>query len=248
MIGRRIAILSLAAACALSAAPPAHALLPTTQVQVDNATGGGSVNCPFPGRVSSGGFSGNLGGLVTSSLAPTSSLRAWSTIVDGKRYASTGTTHAVCVSADITLARSQAALTFSYIPKFISAATATCANPLARVVGGGFETGSASNTNPITASYPSGPRSWTVRAEARSLRDIPVGFAYAHCSVLLLDATIHQGSSPQVPCNFSRVVYGGGWSGGVAKSSQPNGTRGWWAEVPVALEGETARTYAICAS
>ena len=146
---------ALAAACALSAAPPAHALLPTSQVQVDKAVGGGSVNCPFPGRVASGGFAGNLGGLATSSLAPTSSLRAWSTIVDGKRYASTGTTHAVCVSADITLARSQAALTFSYIPKFISAATATCANPLARVVGGGFETGSASNTNPITASYPS---------------------------------------------------------------------------------------------
>jgi hypothetical protein len=232
---------------ALGAAPVAQAL-PTTIVSAANAVGGGSVTCPFPGRVSSGGFSGDIGGLVTSSLSPSSSLRAWSTIVDGSRYPSTGTTHAVCVSGDLTLTVTSAPLTFSSIPKFVSAATATCANPLSRVVGGGFQTGSASNTNPVTASYPSGPRSWTVRAEARSLRDIPQGFAFAYCSMLALGTTIVQSPSAAVPCNFGLQTYGGGWSGGEARSSFPNGGRGWFAEVPVALEGETARSYAICGS
>jgi hypothetical protein len=88
----------------------------------------------------------------------------------------------------------------------------------------------------------------TVRAEARSLRDIPQGFAFAYCSMLALGTTIVQSPAAAARCTFNLQTYGGGWSGGEARASLPDGGRGWFAEVPVALKGETARRYAICGS
>jgi hypothetical protein len=241
----RAALATLAGACAALSFAAAAQALTNSVVSSANTGGNASVTCPPLSRASSGGFGGDLGGLVTGSLAPASSLRGWSVLVDGTRSPSSGTTYAVCALGDVTLSVSTATLGFGYIPSFISAATATCANPLARVVGGGFQSTSASNANPTTASYPSGPRSWTVRVEAASLRDIPQGYAYAYCSLLALGAEIRQGSG-QVRCGTNLQVFGGGWSGGAAAVSYPSDRRSWLSAVPAALPGEVATTYAIC--
>jgi hypothetical protein len=221
--------------------------LPSTIVTADNAVGAGYANCPALSRVAAGGFSGGLGGRVTGNLAPTSSLRGWSVLVDGDEAPASGTTYAVCTTGDVTLAVNHALLSFTYIPDFMVVATASCSNPLARVVGGGFQSTSASNANPTTESYPSGPRSWRVRVEAASLRDIPQGYAFAYCSLTALGTTIRQGAGT-VGCGSGTQVFGGGWSGGEATASFPSGARSWTSVVPSALPGATPVTYAICGS
>lgn len=242
---RRSAVAILATACAAGWAAAAAEALPTSIVTASNAAGAGSVACPALSRVASGGFSGALGGNLTGSLAPSTALRGWSLLVDGFAQPSTGSVYAVCAAGDVTLTREHATLSFTYIPDFMTVATATCFNPLARVVGGGFQSSSGSNANATTESYPSGPRSWHVRVEAASLRDIPQGYAFAQCSLAAVGATIRQGAGT-VTCGSGTKVFGGGWSGGAAAASFPSGTNSWTSSVPIPLPGATPQTFAIC--
>jgi len=241
---RAPAVAVLAIAGMLASVTAAQAL-PSTIVSADNAVGAGNVTCPPYSRATGGGFSGDLGGRLTANLGHSASLAGWQVIVDGDLRPSIGTVYVVCTKADLTVSVQQAALGFVYIPNFESVATATCTNPLARVVGGGFFSTSPSNANPTIASYPSGPRSWTVRVAAASLRDIPQGHVDAYCSLTALGATIRRGTGT-VGCGPGRRVYGGGWSGGAATASYPSGSRAW-RSVVAALPGATPVTYAVCA-
>jgi len=244
---RGAALATLATLGCLISASAAAALPTTSIVQAGNAVGQGSVTCPILSRVLSGGFAGDLGGEITGSLPPTVALRGWSVLLDRVRRPASGTTYAICATGDVTLSRRHQILSFEYLPEFVSTASATCPNPLARVVGGGFQSSSASNALPITDSYPSGPRTWTVRVPSPSLRDIAQGHAFAVCSLLALNTTIRTGSG-YVNCGQGTLdrVFGGGWSGGRATASFPSGPRSWVSAVPVASSDTPPVTYAIC--
>ncbi len=123
-----------------------------------------TVTCPNTlARALSGGFQADdPQSAADVSESHSSGSRSWTVKADAP-----GTGHVVCGVVAL-------AVTVESAPLVDGQATVTCPNALANVMGGGFATNGT-----VPASYPSGPRSWTVEADAATT----TGSVYAVCAV-----------------------------------------------------------------
>ncbi|WAU86676.1 hypothetical protein O1Q96_23565 [Streptomyces sp. Qhu-G9] len=199
-------------------------------------TGGTSVTCPNSlARVVGGGF--DVASSNEASVSYPSAARSW-TVDAPTEFEPSGTAYAICALGDLTVTIRSAPASPGV------ATTVTCPNVLARALSGGFRADDSQSAADVTQSYPSGSRSWAVKADAP-------GTAYAVCGLTSLTTTVR--SAPLVdgqatvtcPNPLANVLGGGFTTNGAVPASYPSGPRSWTVKAEAA--STTGSVYAVCA-
>lgn len=240
-MARAMLILSLVGVVVAVFTPAAQAA-PTVTIKTSDR---GTVQCSSAtARVASGGYRlvGGSSSLQQAVFNYPSAAGEWTAREprrsDDFQTAPVVKAYAVCVLGGVTFNRHSKPLTPG------AATSVTCPDTRARAVGGGFQAGDVRKELTATDSYPSGPRTWTVKASK-------AGTAWVVCGISSLRVNIHsvplRSGTATVTCpdSFANALGGGYSVDGPVKENYPSAARSW--TVKTADGASTGRAYVVCA-